>query len=78
MRARLGSLTLRARLLLLGGVATAAVVVLVAVTSLLMAGIEAKTTTSSQVQNQTQVLSHAYESWLAWFTKLLRFRQSQI
>jgi methyl-accepting chemotaxis protein len=61
---RLSSLTLRARLLVLGGCAAAALLALAVVVSLLMAGIGTKTTRSSQADKQAQVLSHAYESWI--------------
>jgi methyl-accepting chemotaxis protein len=64
MTVRLSSLTLRARLLVLGGGAAVALVLLAVVTLLLMSSIETKTTTSSQTQAQSTLLNHAYREWI--------------
>jgi hypothetical protein len=61
---RLPSLTLRARLLLLGGGAVLSLVLVAATSAYVMTGIRTKAHTSSSAQAQAIVLSHAYEGWI--------------
>ncbi len=60
----LTSLTLRARLILLGALAGGALLILAVITVLLMTGIRSQTTSSSAKLAQGQTLSQAYESWI--------------
>ena len=64
MPARLRSLTIRARLLILGGGAAVALVVLALVSTLMMSRIGTKTDVNAASEKQAQAVSHAYESWI--------------
>ncbi len=61
---RLASLKLRTRLLMLAGGSAAALAVIAVLTSVLMSGIETKTSTASATQARTLMLDRAYRSWI--------------
>ena len=64
MTRRLGSLTLRARLIALGGGASVALLVVALLSVFLMTGIRSKSSAVSRDETLAQTLSHAYESWI--------------
>jgi methyl-accepting chemotaxis protein len=58
------SVTLRTRLLALGGFSVVALLLVAATSATIMTGISGKAQTSSADQTQAMVLSHAYEAWI--------------
>ncbi len=61
---RIRSMTLRTRLLLLGGGGVLAVVVLGAVSLFLMSSFKSSTDRNATADEQARLVSHAYESWI--------------
>ena len=64
MHARRWSLSLRARLILLGAGATAAVLILAVVSAVVMSNFGTLTDTNAKREDQARTVSHAYESWI--------------
>ena len=64
MHAHLRSLSLRGRLIILGGGATAVLLVLALASTLLMSSFRTLAHTNASREEQARTLSHAYESWI--------------
>ncbi len=64
MHAHLRSLSLRGRLIILGGGATAVLLVLTLASTLLMSSFRTLAHTNASREEQARTLSHAYESWI--------------